>query len=237
MNTIVPILGLWTAAALAQSFTPPLAGIARDSRNQVRRIYGVAGSFIVSRTPLAEARSAAFSGRFGLLKTEDAVVTINEDGEVLGSAAAPEGDALFAFDARGFPALAYFPATLELRELKPDGETRRLALDGVLSISPTGVLLLRDRRLWRLANGGMAPVSADEFDEPPPALLLADGTVIYASGATLVIATLDGSERRLTLGEPCRRLEQMAADWVLARPATALHLEHLRTYRLPDVAP
>lgn len=234
MKATVVLFGLWTAAALAQSFTPPLAGVVRDSRNQVRRVHGIAGNFLVSSDAVSEARSAAFSGRFGLLKSEDSVITIDQDGKVLDAAPAPAGDALFAFDREGVPALAYFPETREVRDFKR-GETRLMEVDGVVGLGVSAMLVFEQKRLWLRRGGGTALVSDEEFEAPPPSLLLADGTVIHASGAELIVTAADGGSRRARLDEACLRLEQMSDGWVQAAPRTALRLADLRIYRLPEV--
>jgi hypothetical protein len=237
MKRLVFFLGLWAAAAPAQSLTPPLAGLISDSNHRLHRVFGVAGNFILGAEPAAEVQSSAFSGRFGLVKTPGAVLTLDHRGEVIQTSPAPEGPAVFAFDGRGTPALAYFPSTGELRDLRPGGESRTLEFSGVLGIRRSEVLLFLDGRLWRASAGGMAPVSSDEFEQAPPALLRPDGTVLYVSGNDLVVAAPDGDERRLTLPEPCDRLEQMSAEWVQAGSSFAVRLEDLKLYRLPEVTP
>ncbi len=219
------------AVAAAQSIEPPLAGLIRDARNEVRPVHGIAANFVLSAAPLGQARKVAFSGRFALLKTDDAVVVLDWRGAVERSLPAPGGDALFAFDLKGAPAWVWFPETRELRDLA--GETSRVLDEALISLrTPEDYLVLRDRKLVR----GGAPVSSDEFSEAPPALLMADGTVLFVAGSELVVIPTGGEERRITLDARVTALEQMSDEWVFLRGAgRVLRLRDCAVYRLPEV--
>src|SRR5919199_1696776 len=99
---------LWSASAMAQAtIAPPLVGFFRDSRSHLRRIFGVRGAFILGKAEISGVESFAFSGRFGLVKTELELLILDEAGRLVRSEAAPAGAALFAFDSDGAPALCY----------------------------------------------------------------------------------------------------------------------------------
>ena len=266
------IMALWTVVAYAQGLTAPLAGVIRDSQANIRPVIGIAGNFLLGNAQFAAARSAAFSGRFGLVKTDDRVLVLDEHGQLIDSTSAPEGDAIFAFDREGRPALAYFPDTGELRSVAPSAEglcrpwynaddrsaaaagrcnpssieTRSRkhdqpvivasGLSGVVSLGVSGdMLIFRDGHLWRSLSGGLVPVSDRAFDQPPSALLWADGTVLVLSDRDLTMVAPDGSERHVTLDSPAVGLEQMSDELVLARPNTVLRVRDAAVYRLPEV--
>lgn len=245
------LLILWGTAALAQSaFTPPLVGLFRDSQNRLRPVHGVAGSFLAGDPRLDDISSLAFSGRAGMAKTADSVVLLNAQGHAGERLDAPPGDALFAFDCDNAPAFIYFRETGELRSLR--GSRRVLDLPGVAAIGAGGggearVLFLQDGRLWLAAlfggvPGAFTPVSFDEFTSLPPALLRADGGVVFVSGLDLVIRNGE-NERRVVLPGRYVGLEQMSEEWLLLRPeagpALAVRLleNEERIFQLPEVQP
>ena len=109
MKKTIVIMALWTTVAYAQGLTAPLAGVIRDSQENVRTVIGVAGNFLVGNAQFAGARSAAFSGRFGLVKTADRVLVLDEHGQLIDSTRAPGRRCRIRLRHPGSPGAHLFP--------------------------------------------------------------------------------------------------------------------------------
>jgi len=108
MNRIAALLLACVSLATAESnLGAPVVGMARDSQDRLRALYGVAGSFVL-REPIADkVLDWAFDGKDGLVKTDSELLALDASGKVIGRRAA-RGDAVISAGA------AFFPATGEL---------------------------------------------------------------------------------------------------------------------------
>lgn len=148
------LLLLMAASALAQpSIKPPVVGAVRDSQGAIQTIVGVAGSFILADTGLPNAISAAFSSSAGLVKTDNELLVLNDNRDVVARFDAPSGPALLAFDCNGHPALvSYGDSLFQFR----DGNLEPVNWTGdALSIASTApdsaaILIRRVRQIWRV---------------------------------------------------------------------------------------
>jgi hypothetical protein len=209
-------IGLCAMSLAAQTaFSPPLIGVFTDTRQQMRRVYGIAGNFIVGGAERRNILAAAFSGRSGMIKTANEVLVLDERGQVVWSMAAPAGPALFAFNSDGSPALTYFPATRQLRTaelpvpLDPfEGEI--LAL-GIAS-GEAKLAFRRDGELWMahldVDSGHLAAVEKLASQASGPVLLLPDPVV--AEGKELRI----GLDRRLRFPAAIQTMQQIGDGWI-----------------------
>lgn len=244
---ILTALLLCVMPAFAQSaIAPPLLGIMRDSGNQLRRVFGVAGAFALSDAEQRDISGVAFSGRFGLVKTGSQVLVLDERGAVVRSLPAPQGKALFAFDAAGRPGLCYFLDTAELWRIKSDGvlDVLHLTTANVLAIALTDaerakLVVYRDNGLWLVTRS--VETGALETEEPlsglsGPALFFKDGALIHSEADALI-----WNERRIRLPSRAETLERMGEEWILVGQRNALTLavrlngREVKSYRLPAV--
>jgi hypothetical protein len=246
-NGLIALL-LTCAAALAQTaISLPSVGMVRDSGGSVQAVNGIAGSFLLADTGLSKAISAAFSGSAGLIKTDTEVLVLDASYQVTTRYDAISGPALFAFDASGAPAFAYYSETLfrfhggNLEPVNWSGDAVAIALAGRRSAT---VLVQRDARLWNvrlsLASGEieyeglLAGVSG-------PAALLSDA-IVYTDGNDVVVRDDAGAERRVAAGIQVDYFEQLGKDWLAIREAGGGRLFALRVrpegldlYQVPEV--
>src|SRR3984885_6223836 len=108
---------VWAQPAIA----PPRLGFVEDSTRALRPAFGVSGSFILGPSvTLANAAgqivTEAFSGSFGLLKTDSSLAAFSSQGKILGSIDAAPGPAFFAFSPNSATALAYIASSKALIE-------------------------------------------------------------------------------------------------------------------------
>jgi hypothetical protein len=243
----------WPQAALA----PPQVGFIQDGHRRVRPVNGLAGNFLLGSARSRGVISAAFSGPFGMLKSESALVVTDRQGRTIAGMDAPPGSALFAFSADGFPALVYFPETNEFRVW--DGQTFQpaapdassLRYQTVLTIAApnsaaAAVVIESEDGLWeltiQLATGAMVS-KMFLSGVTTPALLLAGGGLLYRDAQGVVVRRQDGSEMRVAARLPKSiAFGQMAADWVQVTDlatgrlfAISIRPDHERYYALPEV--
>jgi hypothetical protein len=154
--------GGWAQPAIA----PPLVGFVEDATRTLRPVYGLAGNFILGpdvsgKIGDGKIVSAAFSGSFGLLKTESSLAAFDLHGKLLASMDVAAGPALFAFSPGGITALAYIASDNALVEWRgsafaPVSLTYPPAIeDHVLAISfptpfETSLIVQRRETVWQM---------------------------------------------------------------------------------------
>ena len=216
---------LWAQNALA----PPQVGFIQDGRGRVLPVHGVAGNFLLGRATSSKVVSAAFSGAFGILKTDSALLVTDSQGRAIAGVNAPEGPALFAFAPDGSPALAYFQSTHAFRVW--DGHTFQsagadpasLAVQTVLSIYSLNsalaeVLVQREDGLWELGVQLETGVVVSQMSLPgvsAPALLVAGGGLVYRDAQGFIVRREDGSEKLIPAHLTAKiAFGQMGDGWV-----------------------
>jgi len=218
----------WAQPAIA----PPQLGSIVDSGNSLRPVYGIAGNFVLGDTTATGVDSAAFSGSFGLGKTDSAVIATDRQGRVIASLAAAAGPALFAFSRSGAPALAYLAGTGIL--LAWDGQTFQSVLlppdfSGAVTMlsiaSPDArhavAIVQRDDGLWEvrllLATGEVVSQRAI-LGVTAPLLMLATGSLVYSDASGIVVRKTDGSESHIAARLPANfAFQQMGDGWIQVR--------------------
>ena len=223
MRRSAVLLIVAAAAALGQ-VKPPRIGFFQDAQNRLRPLWGLAANFIVGE-PLTEGViSAASSGQWTLVKRQAEVLLLDEEGQLAARWEAPAGSARFAFDALGYPALAFFDTThllyrFRCQQWQPvmaiEEELLSLALldaDHAAAIvrSAPGLKLLRI-----LLDGGQLE-SVLEWPRAETALMTAEGWLLVAQGEELVMLRGEVATR-LRLPAPAETFYQLSGDWVAVR--------------------
>ena len=228
MSRTLAILLLSAVAAAAQSgLLPPQVGFVRDSTGSVRPVVGIRANFMLGDPLLDNVRSAAFSGRSGLVKTDQEIIVFDTEGRILGRQPAPPGEALFAFAGDGLPALAYLVETKELYRQRGAGLTpvpwSPLRVDGeVLALASLrgGLIALVIRGedalwlSWLVAESGEVRFEALLPGVSAPVLPRPDGSLLYADGNEVVIRASDATERRVPLPLRAAGFQQMGEGWI-----------------------
>jgi hypothetical protein len=262
MKRLIVAVGVLVTVAFAQSgINPPAVGFIRDSQSALRPVYGLAGNFVAGDALAENVQSAAFSGLYGLLKTEERLSVFDQEGRRLCEWPAPGGPAFFAFSSGSRDAFVFLSETSELLRLR-GCRVRSLPLDPVdlagevMSISAfaqdlVGLVLKRQETLWLIVVS--FPSGRVEWQTPLsgtllPVLLRNDCTLLFAQGREIVLRKPDGLERRIPLHSSAARLAQMGDGWIHIVEASeegspgghlALRLleDHEELYRLPRVTP
>jgi hypothetical protein len=235
MKDTLAFLSICAATALAQpAISPPSVGMVRDSNGSVQAVNGIAGNFLRADTGISNAVSAAFSGTSGLIKTDTELLVLDASYQVTARYDAPGGQALFAFDGSGAPALVYYSGTLvrfrggNLEPVNWSGDAVAIALAGRRSAA---VLVRRDDRLWNVRlslSGGEIENEGLLAGVSGPAALLSDGAVVYIDGNDVVVRDSAGAERRVAAGIQVDYFEQLGKDWTAIREASGGRLFALR---------
>jgi len=255
MKGILTFLTLVTTAAWAQrSLAPPQVGFIQDDHGQIHIVNGLAGNFVVGVAVSSGIISAAYSGSFGLLKSDSALIVVNQHGGGVASVVAPNGPALFGFAADGTPALAYFEQSKTL--LVWDGHTFRpsspivdLAPLAIASVSATraAMIVRREDGLWEygveLATG--ATVSRTALPGVTLPVLMLAGGVVYRDPKGVVVRSQDGSEKLIAAHLPENlAFSQMGNGWMQVTDLATGRLSavnvqngHQAYYMLPEVRP
>ena len=97
-----------TAAWAASNWSMPLVGLARDAKNHLHPVYGVAGSFVLRSAVSGEALNWAFGASGGLVETDGELQVLDARANVIGRRALPAGRLILS------PGYAFFPETGEL---------------------------------------------------------------------------------------------------------------------------
>ena len=221
---------VWAQPAIA----PPRLGFVEDSTRALRPAFGVSGSFILGPSvTLANAAgqivTEAFSGSFGLLKTDSSLAAFNSQGKILGSIDAAPGPAFFAFSPNSATALAYIASSKALIEWRGTAFAPVLVprdqpgADTVLSLafpSPFEATLIVQRNggLWEvhIPLGSAGALSQNALPGVhAPLLALPSGDLVYSDAAGIVVRRPDASEVHVTASLPASfSLQQMNQDWV-----------------------
>ncbi|HEV2445046.1 MAG TPA: hypothetical protein VGS58_03960 [Candidatus Sulfopaludibacter sp.] len=247
------------AAACAQpALGPPLAGYLQDGANSLRPVFGIAGNFVLGGSSFSGVSSAAYSGSFGLLKTDTSVIAVDRQGQVLGAMDAPAGPADFAFFSDGSPAFIYLPGPNLLLAWYGAGfqmlpfDCQLFPSSAVVAVSApdrahVAFLIQRDHGLGEvrvLSETGEADSQEALPGVDAPALRLSTGELIYPDANGIVIRKADATEIHLNARLPASfAWAQMGAGWVelrdlasSARSALRVTPGHEGLYLLPEVS-
>lgn len=214
MKRAVAIFSFCLAGAWAASnWSAPLVGMVRDASNQLHPVYGVAGTFVLRGALSVEVLNWAFDASGGIVETHHELQRLDAGGHVAGKRTAPEGGAILS------PSYAFFPKTGELwRAGAQDGGSIMIepaVIAGrVVALGPAdrrGMVLAacRASQLWLLTfsieNGALmhesAPAGAagETACAPGAALLVLRDRLIVAAAHGIVMQTLAGGERHVSL--------------------------------------
>ncbi len=259
MKPAILSLALAATVCAQPALTPPQVGFVQDSGDSFRPVWGIAGNFLLGDATASGVVAAAFSGSFGILKTDTTLVVTDRLGQTIATQDAPQGAALFAFSRRGSPELAYFPDTGLLLAWN-NGSFQLTYLDwsafpsaavrAIASPDPfhADFIVQRDDGLWdvrmQLATGAMESQAALP-SVTGPVLVLSSGELVYGDGQGIVIRRSDGSETRVDAQRPANySLRQMGDGWVAVRDLDGCAQFAVRTaagqeafYVLPEVQP
>lgn len=241
-------LVLCALAVTAGAVETPSIGFARGSGGAVLRVSGVSGAFITDRTEQVGIVSAAFSDRMGLVKADSSIRVLDANGAVLSEADAPEGVALFGFDAAGTAGIAWCAGPLTVYR---DGAWTSVPFDAAgaavaaVAIKDTASVLvaLRGDRLSvmqiRAADGAVEAIT-DLGPIDGPMLLFSGGGTMFVRDGLLVYRTASGDERTVDAPADLVEFVNMGSGWIQARtssgPGLVLRMEpELRVYQLPEV--
>ncbi len=229
MKSVFIIFTLALAACAQPALAPPQVGFLEDGTNSFRPVFGVAGNFLWGDAAFRGVSGAAFSGSFGLLKTDTSVIAVDGQAQVLASMDAPPGPADFAFFSDGTPAFVYLPGPNLLFQWYGTG-FQMVPFDCQL-FPPSAVVAISAPDLWHVAflvqhDDGLSEVSvlietgeSDSQTALPgvnaPAMRLLSGELIYTGAAGIVIRRTDASEIQVSAQLPASfSLAQMGANWV-----------------------
>lgn len=179
------ILTAFAMCVCACAQTRPQLGKMLDPNGAVRTVYGIASSVTLGGMEVTGVLSSGCSNTFCLAKTEASIVSAS------GSADAPDGPALFAFD--GDAAVVWFPQSRQLaRWVNGVFTVADTTIDGeVLSIgiSPGAVQIAVRRRngVWIVNQDGSVLSSLPRSTGP---VMLIAGGLVYATDSEIVIRKL-----------------------------------------------
>ena len=224
-NTVLILV--FAACVFAQSpVAPPVVGLIRDSARAVRPVIGLAGNFILGDAVKTGVISAAFSSSAGIVKTDSELLAIDTQNRVLATLDAPAGRALISFLSNS-EAIIYLEQNQTL--LRWNGSSfDSLPFDptqfagGIVSVAFAGsqavnFLVQRADGLW-LLQSDVSTGSIQSAQALPglsaPALVMADGSLLYTDSGALVLRRADVSESRFSLSGDVASFEQMNDEWV-----------------------
>ncbi|MDQ2946023.1 MAG: hypothetical protein M3Y27_08795 [Acidobacteriota bacterium] len=260
MSRLFPAFCLTAALALTQldgqpAITPPQLGWVRDANSGLRPVTGIAANFIVGDCVTDGVISSAFSGSFGIVKTDASLSVLDRDGQTLFRMDADSGPALFAFSDDGAPAFVYLAQSQTLLKWNPDRlEPALFNLDSLdlpnnpvqAIASPSqdraAIVVKRPDGLWLvdLDLGTQTLLPGIEG----PVLLRNDGSLLYAGPQGLMLRQADRSEQPFEGSIAVATFELMSQDWVhiTERDSSrhfAIRLESGREqlYQLPEAQP
>jgi hypothetical protein len=199
---------------------PPQVGIIQDSNHSLRRMLGLAGNFVLGDALGEGVVSSAFSGSFGMVKTDTSILVLDRDGQLLCNTDAGAGPAFFAFSNEGVPALVYLPKSQVLLQWASDHlEPAPFSADQiggvVLAIAVDGLIVKRDDGVWLVDLSGASQLPIPAFDGP--VLMRSDGSLLYATADGFLLHHPQGPDQAIggTGIQPGSLIfEQMGKDWV-----------------------
>jgi hypothetical protein len=226
MKTFIFTFGLALGLAAAQpAIQPPQVGILADQAGELRPLLGFAGNLFFGDSLGGGVLSAASSGSYAFVKTDNSILVLNGGGDVIYSADAASGPALFSFRADGSPALAYAGSSLMVWQTD-HLETIAFNDKGTaVALGEASVIVQREDGLWRLdistADGSVQSQAA--LQQHSPILILNDGQIVSAD-------TLD-------VGEPISNVAQIGRGWVAVNNKFSVRVTPGREYvsQLPEV--
>lgn len=244
-----------TFAAAQSGLTPPQIGFLRDSNRNVRPLLGISGNFWLGNPIAVDVIGAASSGTASMLKTSTRLRVLDALGHPVGRVSTALGPALFAFTPTGAPALAWLQESNEL--LRWNGlQFERVPLSAtnlngiVVSLaapdsSRAAFVVQHDQQLWRVDLSlldGAVLFAANLPGASAPALLLDDGTLLYAEPTALLVRNPQGVDRTIAFSGAAVQFTPMGRDWILIesiRPPNhlALRLCTGSLFELPEVSP
>ena len=257
MSRFFPAFCLTAAQALTQlpgqpAITPPQLGWVRDENSGLRPVTGIAANFIVGDSVTDGVISSAFSGSFGIVKTDASLSVLDRDGQTVFRTDAEAGPALFAFSDDGAPAFVYLSQSQTLLKWNTDRlepalfNLDLLAGDVQTIASPaqdrTTVVVKRGDGLWLvdLDLGTQTLLPGIEG----PVLLRNNGSLLYTGAQGLMLRQADRSEQPFESSIAVASFELMGKDWVhiTERDSSrhfAIRLEAGREqlYQLPEAQP
>ena len=255
MKRAALVFPLCLAAALAASnWTAPLVGVARDAKNQLHPVYGVAGNFVLRGALGGKVVNWAFDASGGLVETDGELWVLDARANVIERRPAPAGEVILS------PRYAYFPKT---GNLWPAGAgaggaigIEPAAIAGrVIAIGPAdqqGIVLAacRANQLWLLtfniSDGALLHESApggalgEQACAAGGGLLVLQDRLLVVSTHEIVIQTAAGRERRLAIrpnhGTTIHRAGEGAVQvQIPGSPSRMLHItaDGERLFELP----
>jgi hypothetical protein len=228
----------------------------RDATDSLRPIYGIAGNFLLGDPAVVGVVSAGYSGSSGWVKTSSTVAVIDKTGSIVGSTAAPDGPALFAFARTGEPALTYLIATNTLLVWNVGAfntlpfDATALGANAVLSIAApdsghAAMIVQRDDGLWDvrvLLVTGEIDAQTALLGVAAPVLMLSTGEIVSSDSDGIVLRKTDGSERHISAVLPASfALQQMGEGWLQVQDlasgrqfAIRIAQNREQSYQLPE---
>lgn len=229
MKCIVVAIAVAAAGWAQPALAPPQIGFVQDGFSSLRPVLGVAGNFILGNAVFTGVSNAAYSGSFGLLKTDTSLIATDSHGQVLNAAYAPQGPASFAFFRDGSPAFAYLPGSNLLFAWYGTGfqmisfDCQPFPATAVLGISAPDaahvVFLVQAgdglQEISFLIETGEVESQTALPGVAAPALRLASGLLVYADANGIVIRAADSSEVHVDAQLPDKfSLSPMGAGWL-----------------------
>lgn len=258
MKRIAAFLLVCAACATAESnLGAPVVGMARDSQQRLRAVYGVAGSFVLREAISDKVLDWAFDGKGGLVKTDIELLSLDASGKVIGRRAVPRGDTVIS------PGAAFFSAAGELwligahPDRKISIERNALGGDvvalGIPDSQSAPLAVCRANRLWLVtvdvASGAvtretLAP-SAIGDQACADALVWLEGNFLLATARGLITQSPAGEVHNLPTGGgdhgTKREIHRAGDRWVQVESTGAAPVLVLvtsdseKSYRLPAV--
>ena len=254
MNRGAIIVFACAACAVAQpKFSAPLAGIVRDSHQQLRLVHAVSGTFILHDIVGGTVVDWAFDGNRGLVKTNAELLLIGANGTIIGRHTASQQETVLG------PQSAFFPATHELWQTGTNNVTKvpieaAVIAGAVVALGPVSghsvqLAVCRESALWLLSvdttNGSLTQELArggaigDQACLPAGGgslVLLAD-RILLATAHAVLVQTTAGIER--TIPVSATRVTRAGERWVEAEsPGSPTHMIRItsdgeKAYQLP----
>jgi hypothetical protein len=244
------------AAPAASNWTAPLVGIARDAKNQLHAVYGVAGNFVLRGALSGQAVNWAFAGSGGLVESDGELRVLDARANVIARRALPATEVVLS------PSYAFFPKTGELwpASARAGGTVviEPTAISGrVIALGPADqrgivVAACRTNQLWLLTfdikDGALTHESApggaigEKTCAGESDLLVLRDRLLLAAAHEIVIQTATGHEQRLPIppnhGAKIHRAgEDTVQIEISGSPSRMVHItaEGERLYELPAV--
>ena len=260
MSRFFPAFCLTAALALTQlpgqpAITPPQLGWVRDANSGLRPVTGIAANFIVGDSVTDGVISSAFSGSFGIVKTDASLSVLDRDGQTVFRTDAEAGPALFAFSDDGVPAFVYLSQSQTLLKWNTDRlEPAPFNLD-ILDLPGNPIQAIASPKRDRAAivvkrPDGLWLVDLDLGTQTllpgieGPVLLRNNGSLLYTGPQGLMLRQADRSEQPFESSIAVATFELMGKDWVhiTERDSSrhfAIRLESGREqlYQLPEAQP